>query len=133
MAKPAKVSTPAEASTFAIRFGNAPPAIERKIGGEPSPYAAAMRSMPAPQGDKFASFFVPGAKPADTITDPSEREKASRDNVRKLSNTLSGLARRIAKQDNTKTFAIRTAEENGTLGVCVYRIAAPPVAVAPAT
>lgn len=121
-AKPA--AAPAAVSGFAalsIRFGDAPAPIERKVGGEKSPYGALMESMPAPDGGKFANFFVPAEQPAATITDATERAKALKDNARKLSNSLSGLSRRITKKD-AKAFALRTKEENGVLGVVVYRV-----------
>ena len=122
-AKPA--AAPAAVSGFAalsIRFGDAPAPIERKVGGEKSPYGALMESMPAPDGGKFANFFVPAEQPAATITDATERAKALKDNARELSNSLSGLSRRITKEDATKAFALRTKEENGVLGVVVYRV-----------
>lgn len=135
MAKAAtKSATPSVAApAFQVRFGSAPAPIERKVGGETSPYAAVMKTMPAPQDGKYANFFVPAAEPAATITDADERTKATRDNARKLSNALSGLSRRIAKKDPSKAFALRTTEEGGKIGVCVYRVEVTPAPAAPAS
>lgn len=134
MAKSAIKSTVA-GTAFAIRFGDAPAPIERKIGGEKSPYATAMEDMPAPNGNQFANFFVPVPQPDAAITDAGERAKAFNENARKLANSLSGLSRRITKKDATKAFALRKKDENGVLGVVVYRInpSAPKPAAQPAT
>lgn len=118
----------APVSAFAapvIRFGDAPAAIERKVGGDKSPYAALMEQLPLPDKGRYAQFFVPSEQPAATITDAGERAKQAKENARKLSNKLSGLTRRVTKKNKDFVFALRTKEENGVLGVVVYRVEAP--------
>jgi len=107
---------------FHISFGEAPPEVVRRVGAATSPVAEAMKAMPAPQNGKIAQFFVPVSVP-DTITDPTEREKALKEEARKTSNRLSGIARRIAKGDDSVNFALRTKKEGDEIGIRVYRIA----------
>lgn len=129
-------TAPANASAvaklpFALELSDAPAAVTRKIGGESSPFPAVMRAMPLPVNGKFTSFFVPAPAVPATITDADERAKASKDAARKLTNNLSGISRRLSKADKSFQFALRTQEQNGVIGVRVYRIAA--AAPVPAT
>jgi hypothetical protein len=85
--------------------------------------ADTMKSMPAPANGQIAEFFVAVSIP-DSITDPTEREKALKEEARKTSNRLSGIARRVAGADPSANFALRTrnaGQEGG--GIVVYRIA----------
>jgi hypothetical protein len=91
--------------------------------------------MPAPAPGKgkgapmqFAWFFVPADKPADTITDPAEREKAIKANANKLVNRFTSLSRRIRKDNSaTHDYTFRKMRdpanpESGDFGIVVYRI-----------
>ena len=124
MAKKAADTNAAAAPAFTVEVGSPPPAIQRMVGGASSPYTPVMKSMPAPQGDKVAQFFVKAEVPT-TITDATEREKAAKDEARKISNRISGIARRLTKDDASLNFALRTQKDaQGNLGVRVYRVAA---------
>jgi hypothetical protein len=81
-----------------------------------------MRKMPAPTDGHVAEFFVPVSIP-DSITDPAERDKALKEEARKTSNRLSGIARRVAGADPSANFALRTKTEGDKMGIVVYRIA----------
>lgn len=109
-------------SPFTVTFGDAPPVLARKIGAESSPYSVAMKGMPAPANGKIAQFFVP-APTNSNITDPDEQAKYKSAEARKITNRISGIARRLKKADASMVFAMRTREEDGKLGVRVYRVA----------
>jgi hypothetical protein len=126
----AAISTaPPLTSAFPISFGEGPAPITRKIGGEKSPYTSVMQSMPLPQGDKVASFFI-AAGMAPTELPDGEKTKWTADQVRKITNRVSGLARRLKKKDGAYNFAVRSREEGGASGIRVYRIAAETAALA---
>lgn len=110
---------------FTIEVGTAPPERQRvgNTTGEPSPYVAFMKSMPAPTGDAFASFFIPAADAPATITDEGERDKFSKDAARKTTNNIGAISRRIKKADATYNFTTREVTENGKRGVRVWRVA----------
>lgn len=106
-----------------------PARASKSKGG--SEFGKLMRSMPAPGKDgkgkdapaKIASFFVAAAAVPTTITDPKEREKATKDAVRRVQNQFTSLARRITKEDPTFAFAFRAATDaNGVAGLRVYRV-----------
>lgn len=130
-------------AAFAITVGSAPPAITRgafgREGATVNPYTVTMKGMPVPEGGVYAQGWIVADVPA-TITDPAERLKAGKEEARKLSNRISGIARRLSDEKdadgNYYTYAIRTREENGVWGVRVYRIApaapVPPTPRAPA-
>lgn len=120
MAKAPQNTAANPAVLFKIEMGEAPPAIQRLVGGAKSPYSDFMKAMPAPKNGKYSQFFIPTEVPA-TITDAAEREKAGKDAARKIANRVSGVARRITKEDATVAYAIRTRVENGVHGVRVYR------------
>jgi hypothetical protein len=128
MAKAATAAKPAEPQVatvggFKIETGIPLPTIERKVGASSSPYAEPMKALPlGSTPETVASFFVPATVP-NTITDPAEKAKALRDEARKISNRISGISRRLTKADPTLAFALRTKEENGNVGVRVYRVA----------
>lgn len=118
---------------FQIDFGVPLPASRRFASdGKDNPIRTAMDGLPAPDGERVASFFL-AAEVADTITDATERAKAARDNARKTANRLSTLVRRIVKADPSKAFAIRSVEEHGKIGIRVYRVAPAAKADAPVT
>lgn len=120
---------------FSIVVGAAPPERTRTFGGggaEPSPYVAFMKSMPAPTGDAYASFFIPAETAPATITDATEREKFTKDKNRKTTNNIGAISRRIKKGDKSYNFTTRELTENGVLGVRVWRVA-PVIEAAPAT
>lgn len=118
-------ATPAPVSGFAITFGEAPPATVRKVGQESSPFAAVMKNMAAPTAQGVAQFFIPVEANA-SITDAGEQSKYKSGEARKITNRVSGIARRLKKADANMVFAMRTREENGVLGVRVYRVAPTP-------
>lgn len=123
---PSPVPTAAAPSGFAITFGEAPPATVRKVGMESSPFAGVMKSMQAPGPDgRVAQFFVPVEASA-SISDAGEQAKYKSGEARKITNRISGIARRLKKADANMVFAMRTREENGVLGVRVYRVAPSP-------
>lgn len=127
---------PATESLFKIELGAPPPAPTRSGGGKASVYADAMKGMPVPKGDKTAQFFIVAAVPA-AITDPAERTKAMKEEARKISNRLSGTARRLSDQKDTNgvpyAFALRTQtlDDGATVGVRVYRVNLPEPKPAP--
>lgn len=127
---PAAVSAQAAALQFAIEVGAPPPTIERKVGQQSSPYAPVMKALPAPSGDKIAQFFVPVTVEGQ-FANEDEKAKAVKDEARKVSNRISGIARRLKSEDETMEFALRTKTENGVVGIRVYRIAATSSAPAP--
>lgn len=135
MAKnPTAAATPALA--FKIDTGVALPPIQRLQGAQASPYSVAMKAMALGKDDKaLQSFFIPADVPA-TITDPAEREKAAKDEARKISNRVSGIARRLSEEKDASgkqyAFAIRSRQEDGKIGVRVYRVAPPTPAPTPA-
>lgn len=110
---------------FKIEMGEAPPPVQRLgAGGDTSPYTQAMKDMPLPNaGEPIPQFFVPADVP-ESIKDAKEREKAAKESARKISNRISGIARRLNKQDAKFNFALRTRTENGVVGVRVYRMPA---------
>ena len=108
---------------FTIEAGAAPAPTQRiGRGGGDNPYRKAIDALAAPEGDKVYQFFVPVTAP-DAITDPAEREKATKENQRKMTNALTGHTRRAKRADASKNFAIRSVVENGVYGVRVFRIA----------
>lgn len=136
MAKPAPApaaaapAVAAAASPFTVTFGSAPAPTTRKVGIESSPYSGVMKSMPAPAGGSVAQFFIPAEATAG-LTDAGEKQKSAAENARKITNRISGIARRLKKSDASMNFAMRTVTENGQLGVRVYRVEAAPAAPAP--
>lgn len=123
-------TAPKNVGGFDISFGDAPAPSQRVGRSADNPVRDAINALPAPQGGKFASFFVP-VKAPDNITDPTERTKATKEAQRKETNRLTGYTRRAKKDDASKNFAIRSVIENDVYGVRVYRIA-PEVDAAPA-
>src|SRR5688572_20932902 len=120
---------------FTIDMGIALPAMTRAVGktGEENPITAMMKALPLGEDEtKLASFFIPAPEPASTITDAAEREKATKENARKITNQVSAAARRLQKKDAALAFAQRTRTEDGKLGVRVFRVAVTEKA-APAT
>ena len=137
MAKADKTPTAATAEPltvggFTITAGAAPAATQRigRTGGDANPLRLAISALPAANGETFYSFFVPVTAP-DGISDPDERIKATKEAQRKMTNGLTGHARRAKKADAEKNFAIRSVQEDGVYGVRVYRIAPEAVAAAP--
>lgn len=107
------------------------PEATRGGGLAAGPYNDAMRAMKPPTGKKgdrkYQTFFV-AVHPNENLSE-GERAKDVRDRCRKLSNSFSGIARRIVKTDPAYKFAFRTQrqnpdDENSAVGVRVYRIAA---------
>lgn len=122
---------------FQIDEGIALPAITRgaPAGREPSAYATAMKALkPVDDPTKYQSFFIPADDVPATITDENERKKWLTDQTRKISNRVSGIARRMQKADANVAFAIRTMTNSaGKTGVRVFRVKAEPkAATAPA-
>jgi hypothetical protein len=120
----------AAALAFKIEEGVELPAKERGFKeGKSSPYADNMKAMLVT--DKIQSFFIDAESgvPA-SITTPDERGKAAKDEARKISNRVSGLARRLQKADASKAYTLRVRTENGKLGVRVYCIKPEAVATA---
>jgi hypothetical protein len=126
-------ATPA-ADPYPIMWGGPPPAPKRGITGEQSDMTKRIIAMPAPAEGKIPSFFVPVLEKEipENITDPKQRAEVLNDNVRKLTNKLSGATRRVMKQDATKNFTVRATTFNGVRGVGVWRIAVVPPAPAAA-
>lgn len=112
-----------------------------KAGGE-NVYQKFMTDMPAPAPAKdgkgkpikdaplqFSQFFVPAEVPA-TITDATERDKAAKDNTKKLVNRFTSISRRIRKTNSaTHDYTFRKARDpnaaagtEGDWGIIVYRI-----------
>lgn len=127
MAKTAKTETAAETlnvAGYAITFGDVPAARPAPGKKTDSPIKEAIKGLPAPReidGEmRFPSVFEPVTAP-DTITDPVEREKATKEAQRKMTNSLSGITRRLKKDDATVDFAVRSVVEDGVYGVRVYR------------
>lgn len=125
-----KTAKAPETNPYAVTFGAPPPPVQRiGGGGNAGPLHAAMQSMPTPGKEGVPQFFAPADPAPSTITDPGEQSKAVKENARKLSNKLSGMARRITKQDEdtgakpVRKYALRTLTHNGALGVMVYRTA----------
>lgn len=120
MAKAPETTTPA----FNVETGIALPPIQRLSGGgKESPYAKVMKSLKLGTSEKtIQSFFIPANVPA--TLKGEEKTKAANEEVRKISNRVSGIARRLAKQDAQMRFTLRSREENGQLGVRVYRVSA---------
>lgn len=123
MAKAATVT----ANSFKIETGVALPAITRGIGGgTSSPYAVAMKALElSADPKKLQSFYVPcDAVPA-TVTGEDEKAKWLKENARKIANRISGVSRRITKDDSGVAFAIRSMPgKDGTgMGVRVFRVA----------
>lgn len=117
----------------AIQMGVAIPAAKRTFGqpGEASKYTDFLKSFAAPAADgSLASAFFAGTEAPATVTDAKEREKAYKESVRKLANSLTGAARRIVNADATYNFTTRTVTENDILGIRIFRIAPEPVAPA---
>lgn len=135
---PVAAVAPVVVSGIQISMGLPPAPSERAFGAgaAPSPYAEAMKGMPAPVLDaagnatSVASFFVAGDEVPAAITDATERATAEKEAARKASNRLSGIARRITKADADMAFALRTVTEGGKLGVRVYRVKPEPEAPA---
>jgi len=149
------VATPAPEGGYQVVYGKGPPEIVRRAGAATSPVAETMKTMPHcdwkqwyPDGSvkslrtyvdgeidgeswgwhangQVAEFFVAVSVP-DSITDPAERDKALKDEARKASNRLSGIARRVAKADASLNFALRTKVQDDKMGIVVYRIAPAP-------
>lgn len=110
----------------ALQTGVALPAAKRTIGeaGAGSVYTDFLKSFPAPAADgSLASAFFPGTDAPATVTDAKEREKANKESVRKLANSLTGAARRIVNADATYNFTTRSVTENGVNGIRIFRIA----------
>ena len=96
-----------------------------------SVYSQVMRDMSQPKTvgkgrdakTNYTSFFVQ-ATVADTIEDAAEREKAAKDECKKLANQFTSIARRIKKTLPNANFAQRTMKDaNGNWGLRVYRMA----------
>lgn len=113
-----------------IEFVHSVPETTRVGGGKGgSIFTDIMRDMPAPAKSgkakdapmNIASFFIPATVP-DTITEAKEREKEAKADVRRISNRMSGVARRITKQEPTRRYAMRTVKENDVWGLRVYRL-----------
>lgn len=68
-----------------------------------------------------ASFLEP-VKVPDTIKDEAERAAAFKDDARKLSNRLSGAARRYKENHPEFNFLIRTVNDATGSGVRLWRI-----------
>lgn len=123
-AAPAAPAAAVAAVPYVIEVVGAPPERTRTFGdGVPNPLVAFMKDMPAPEGGAFASFFIPADQAPATVTDADERRKVAKANARKTTNNIGTLKRKIAKADPTFNFTTREVEENGVLGVRVYRIA----------
>lgn len=124
------------ASPFKIEFGAPPPAITRAGGGKTSVYSEVMKTMSPPDAKgKIAQFFVAATAP-DSITDATERKAALKEEARKISNRISGTARRLTgtkdANDVEYAFAMRTqTDDAGNVGVRVYRVAATAPTTAP--
>ena len=123
----AKAAKPLAVGDFTVDFGDAPPPIQRLAGGASSPYTPVLKAMPAPQDGKVAQFFIKADVPA-SITDAKERERALKDEARKISNRVSGISRRLMEEKDANgvlyNFALRTqTDKDGNIGVRVYRIA----------
>lgn len=124
---------------FKIEVGVALPERTRvgNTTGEPSPFVAYMKSMPAevaatdPNAQPIrASFFIPAKQAPATIVDPTERDKFAKDEARKTTNNIGAISRRIKKADATYNFTTREVTEGGVRGVRVWRVA-PVAAEAP--
>lgn len=109
----------------------------RVAGAGENLYKKLMTEMPAPAKSgkakdapmQFAWFFVAADKPADTITDPKEREKEIKANQQKLVNRFTSIGRRIRKEHaDTHDFTYRKMTDpaapdgTGEPGLVVYRI-----------
>lgn len=132
----AKNTTPAAtAGAFAVESGVELPAITRAVGKTTSPYTESMNALKLPEPydpKKLNSFFIP-ASAADNITDANEKAKALKEDARKISNRVSGIARRLTKgKTDELAFAVRTTEKDGHPGVRVFRVKPEPKAAAAA-
>lgn len=128
MAKtPAPVAAPAARVIAGIILSRGPaPAESKRVGSAAkTAVAEAIEGLLPPENGEYDQFFQGVDVPA-TITDPTERAKASKEAQRKLTNLLTGRARRVKLADPTKNFAIRsvTEEVNGVLvdGARVFRV-----------
>lgn len=102
------------ASAFVLEDNIPVPEVTRKIG-EPSAY-------PFEHMNVNQSFRVP-VTIADTITDAAEREKAFKEEARRLTNRLTGAARRFCEKtgNENKKFTVRTVDDGQ--GVRCWRVA----------
>lgn len=125
-AKAPTTPAPAAASTLPYEIEDMAELPEVRAVGRPgsdSPLMQMLKSLPAPVNGQFKTFFIPAAEVAATITDPTERAKASNENVRKLVAMASGATRRVSKvPGSTANFAVRKEVKNGVPGVRVFRI-----------
>lgn len=102
-----------EVNGFKIETGiELPPRTRLGGGGDTTNYP--FKEMPV-----GASFLTEVNVPA-TITDAKERDKAFKEEARKVSNKLSGAIRRFKKSNDGYNFAIRTVDG----GVRVWRVEA---------
>lgn len=117
--------TNAPALPFAVDTGIALPAITRGGGGgAESDVVKTMKALAlATDPKKYQSFFIPVGAAPETITVDKEKDAWAKEAARKIANRVSGASRRLAKADESLSFAIRTMNDaNGKLGVRVYRV-----------
>lgn len=122
--KSAETTAPAAETDFV--WLDAPAETARRVGASESPEVAAIRALPAPKDGKFGAKVYPIPQPAATITDAAEREKAIKEEGRKMTNRFSGIVRRLAKKDAALAYTIRTSVLNDVPVVIVYRVAPKP-------
>lgn len=117
MAKPTK---PTEAPKFEFDLNLPVPAIVRQGNGATSDLRDKLLAMPV-----GASFLEPISVP-ENITDEAERAKAFTEGARRLSNRLSGAARRVRNAHPDREFVTRIVKDD-TLGhgVRIWRQSAP--------
>lgn len=125
-----KVATPAASDNYGdFEWADDLPVTSRGGGGgaAASDTMKAIQSLPAPRTQdgkqQFARkwFELTDTVPAN-ITDPKERDQKTKENLRKLTNKLSGITRRLTKRDASAQYTLRSVEQNGKPGVAVYRI-----------
>lgn len=78
-----------------------------------------IRNMPTPVNGKFASFELT-AQIADTITDPQQKQKASKEAQNKLMSSTQAKAKRVAKTIPGAEYAVRRVD-GSDLAVRIYR------------
>lgn len=96
-------------------------------GGRPGENTNELRAriaaMPLPSDKGYASFFLPITPVADTITDPAERAKATKEAQRKAANGVNSQLRAIQRRQEAFDVATRNDNAGGVDGIRVFRMA----------
>ena len=112
-------TAPATVEKGGFKFDTGLPVPPMVRGARSSETADKLGAMPV-----GASFLEPVTVP-DTIKDEGEREKAFKEQARKVSNRLSGAIRRFKKTHDGYEFAMRTVNDKTSgAGVRVWRVEA---------